>query len=85
MHTMYNPKRIERTIKRFENDQATMSAATAKNLKEMGELANKVDQANTRIAELRTENKRLEKEFAKVKGKIGGLQMVLEDTTDPES
>lgn len=80
----YNPKRIERTINRFENDREKISKQVQKNFDEIGQLMRDVDQANDRIAELTTENKTLNTAFQQIGGKISGLKLVLNGEIDPE-
>lgn len=48
----------------------------------MGELTRVIEAANNRIKALRSQNKSLTTEFEKIGGKIEGLKMVLEGTTD---
>lgn len=78
MKKEYDPGRIERTIKRYRQDQENIADQTQSNRNEIGKLLREIEAANRKVAILQAENNHLEDEFKKINGKIDALQMVLD-------
>lgn len=84
MNKEYNPKRIERTIRRYRNDQANIAEQINDNRSDISEMESAIDLAKRRIMDLKTQNMNLNREHQIIEGKISGLEMVLKDELPDE-
>lgn len=82
--TDFDPKRIERTIQRYRNDQGNIADVANNNRNEIGQLRRDIHNAQLRIDELESSNDELNKNWHTIQGKIDALEMVLNDEVPAE-